>query len=448
RGEITEDREAYRSMLAIAVPAVAEMVSIALIGMVDVVMVGRLGAYAVTAVGLTTQPRFIFLSVFFALNVAVTAIVSRRKGEGNREAARLCLRMAIFFEIALGTLLAAISVFVSRDIMLLAGAKADTVDAAAIYFKTMSYSLPMQILSVTICAAQRGVGNTRVTMKVNITANVIKLALNFLLIEGRFGFPRLEVQGAAISTVIGMTTGLILAVASLLPSDAYLRISFRDSWKLDRAMLKTIFRLTGGSMLEQVSFRVGFFTYARIVADLGTDSFAAHMIAMQLMNLSFTFADGFAAASTSLVGQNLGKRRPDLSIMYGKIGQRLAFCVAVVLCFASFYGRFFFASLFTSEPPIISLTAGIIVILAMILPMQTSQIVMAGSLRGAGDTRYVALTMLITVVFIRPGVSFLMIYVFGMGLSGAWYAIAADQAVRLLMLFTRFSRGRWINLSV
>jgi Na+-driven multidrug efflux pump len=110
--------------------------------------------------------------------------------------------------------------------------------------------------------------------------------------------------------------------------------------------------------------------------------------------------------------------------------------------------RSFFAGIFANDPYIIGLAADVVIILALLLPIQTSQIVMGGSLRGAGDTRYVAITMLLTVTLIRPGLSALFIYGFGWGLHGAWYAIFVDQIVRLVLLFTRFSRGKWISISV
>jgi len=210
-------------------------------------------------------------------------------------------------------------------------------------------------------------------------------------------------------------------------------------------MLKSIGRLTSGGMFEQLALRFGFFAYARVVAGLGTADFAAHMIAMQLMGLSFTFADGISAATTSLVGQSLGKKRPDLSIMYGKIGMRLALACAVILSTTCILIRFYFPMLFTNDAEIIASTAGLILILAWIMPLQTSQLVMGGSLRGAGDTKYVALTMLLTVGFIRPALGFLMTFPLGWGLAGAWIAIIFDQGVRLIMLFTRFVRGKWIE---
>jgi Na+-driven multidrug efflux pump len=104
-----------------------------------------------------------------------------------------------------------------------------------------------------------------------------------------------------------------------------------------------------------------------------------------------------------------------------------------------------FPLLFLDDPEIIHMTAGLIFILAYILPFQTTQLVMAGSLRGAADTRYVAMTMLISVACIRPLLGYTLVNVVGLGLAGAWYAIFVDQVIRLLMLTTRFSRGKWIK---
>ena len=447
-GDITPSREAYKTTVDMALPAVAEMVSISLIGMVDTVMVGRLGPYAVAAVGLTGQPRLIFMSFFMALNVGVVAIVSRRKGEGNRESANLCLRQALSLEIVMSILLSLVAVSLAVPLMGLAGANEDTLTASSSYFRIISAGLVLQAMSATICAAQRGVGNTKITMTVNLTANIVNVITNFLLIEGRFGFPRLEIEGAAISTIISASVGFTLALRSVLRRDAYLRISVRDNWKPDLPMIKLISRVGGSSMIEQLALRIGFFSYARVVAGLGTNDFAAHQIAMQLMNLSYTFAEGIGSASTALVGQNIGKKRPDLSIMYGNIGQRLAMFVSAVLMILSLSGRSFFPGLFTDDPGIIETTSRLMAILAFIQPVQTSQIILAGGLRGAGDTRFVAFTMLGTVAFVRPVVSLIFVYILHFGLAGAWYAIMVDQVLRFIMVSRRFSKGNWIKIRI
>ena len=448
RGEIITSKEAYRTSLSIALPAVAEMVSISLIGIADTIMVGRLGAYAIAAVGLTGQPRLIFLSIFMALNVGVTAIVSRRTGENDPEAANRCLRQSLLIGLALGVIVSVMAVILAGPVMRTAGAQSDTLEPSVTYFKVLSAGMPLQILTMIICAAQRGVGNTKITMYVNIAANVVNVTFNYLLIGGNLGFPRLEMLGAGIATVIGYTVGFILAVYSLFNGRGYLRIKRNESWRLDLPMLRILSRLGGNSMIEQLAMRVGFLVFALLIAKLGTDAFASHQIAMQLMNLSFTFADGIGVATTALVGQNLGRNRPDLSVMYGQIGQRLAFLVAMCLMVFSFFGRRWFPGLFIDDPKIIALSGSLMVILALIQPVQTSQIVMAGSLRGAGDTKFVALTMILTVMFIRPVAAYILTYAVGLGVIGCWLAILFDQIVRLTLVFRRFLSGKWMYISV
>lgn len=447
-GPIPTAKEAYGEAMHIALPSVCEMVFLSLIGMMDTLMVSQLGPYAISAVGLTNQPRMLMLAIFFALNVGVTAIVARRKGEERQEDAQHCLRQSIVLISILAIVMSVISFFVARPLMELAGAKEDTVDPATQYFMIISVGFIVNALSMAICAALRGIGNTRVTMKVNIVANVVNVVFNYLLIEGHFGFPRLEVAGAAVATVIGQVVGLVLALVAVFKKDSYLHLGFRDNWRLEKEMVGSLVRVGGNAALEQVAMRIGFFLTTRIVADLGTVNFAVHQICMQILSLSFNFGDGIGTATTSLVGQNLGRKRPDLSILFGKIGQRMAITVSVALIIAMVAGRYFFISLFSNDPEIIARGAFIMVVMAAIMPIQMSQVVVAGSLRGAGDTRFVANTMLLTVMVIRPLMTYLCIYPFSMGLVGAWAAMAVDQLVRLFMVYKRFAGGRWSQIKL
>ena len=231
-------------------------------------------------------------------------------------------------------------------------------------------------------------------------------------------------------------------------------------------------------MLEQVALRIGFFLYARIVAELGTLAFAAHQIGMQFLNLSFTFGDGIGVAGTSLVGQMLGRKRPDLAQMYGNIAQRIAMTTAIVLALLILSFRYPLVSLFVSQQSVVNATASIMLILALFQPFQTSSVVMSGALRGAGDTKYVAKVMLVCVTGIRPVLSFLAVYVIThfftplvselpstalsslaifdhwtnqipiVALMGAWCASLVDMIVRMSCVLRRFNSGKWHNIQV
>ncbi|MCL2095397.1 MAG: MATE family efflux transporter [Oscillospiraceae bacterium] len=419
-----------------------------LVGMIDTVMVGGLGAYAIAAVGLTNQPRFLFMALFFAMNVGVTAVVSRRKGEGNRSGANVCLFQSILITGAMSVAVGILAVALSGQMLLLAGAKDDAILPATQYFQIVSSFMPVTALTMAVNAAQRGVGNTSIAFRSSVSANLVNMTMNYLLIEGRFGFPRLEVRGAAIATVIGNCVGLLIALLSLIPKDSYLNFRLFGKLSPDIPTITSISRIGGNAVVEQIFLRVGFMLYARVIADLGTSAFAAHQISMQMLGLTFTIGDGLAVACSSLVGQNLGKKRPDLSIIYGKIGQRLALCASAVMFSVAILSRYAFAGMFTDDPALIEVCAGILIIMAVIQPFQTSQVVMAGSLRGAGDTRFVAITMLFTVAIMRPLCGYLFAVTFGWGLAGAWYAILVDQILRLYLLQKRFGGGKWIGINL
>lgn len=451
KGEIPTTKSAYRQLLQIAIPSVLELVLVSLVGSVDTMMVGSLGAEAIAAVGLVGQPRMLLLCIFFALNIGVTAVVARRKGEGRQDTANEALRTALVLIAGLGVVVTAIALPLARPLMWLAGAKEDTVDLAQTYFTIVSSVLPLNALTLCINAAQRGVGNTRITMYVNIVSNAVNIVFNYLLIGGNLGFPRMGVAGAALATLIGFVAGFLLSVysvASRKSAGRFLHISIHNSWKPRRDSLQAIGKVGGNAMLEQVALRIGFFVYARLVADLGTIPLAAHHLCMQFLNLSFSFADGLGVAGTSLVGQMMGRGRPDLSMMYGKVAQRVAMVMALCLASVLVTLRYPLVGLFTSEAEVTALAVQVMLVVAAFQPLQASSVVISGCLRGAGDTRYVAGIMLVCVALIRPILTYVGIHWIGLGLLGAWCASFIDMSLRLTCVYRRFAGGKWFAIKV
>ena len=456
QGELPTTREAYRNLTQIALPSVLEMVLTSLIGSIDTMMVGTLGSAAIAAVGLVGQPRMLMLSLFFALNIGVTAVVARRKGEGRQVDANRTLRSAIVMMLALSGVLMAVLIPLARPLMIFAGAMPDTVEEATTYFRILGWVLPLNALSMGINAAQRGVGNTRITMYCNVTANLVNVLFNYLLIGGNLGFPKLGVAGAAYATAIGFTVGFIMAVTALVRGGLrgdFLHVHISDNWKPDGECVKSVLKVGGNALIEQVALRIGFFSYAKIVASLGTISFAAHQICMQFLNLSFTFADGVGVAGTSLVGQMLGRKRPDLSTVYGKCAQRMAFVISLMIATAVALLRGPAISLFLSEADenaeaVRQIAMQVMLIVALFQPFQMSSVVISGCLRGAGDNRFVAGVMMACVMCIRPLMALMAVHVLHLGLAGAWMASLVDMTVRMVLVMRRFAGGKWHAIKV
>ena len=312
-GELPADRDILSGTVRMAWPSIMESFLVSLVGMVDTFMVSSLGVYAIAAVGLTTQPKFIGLAVFISLNVAVSAIVARRKGEGNRESANKVLQQALLITGGLLVVVSTLCVAFADPILHLAGSQPDTHRPAVTYFRIVMGGMAFNVVSMVINAAQRGAGNTRISLTTNLVSNLVNVVFDYLLIGGHFGFPALGVAGAAIATVIGSVCGCALSILSMLHRDNFICIREVKKIGFDKATVGAITNIGSSTLAEQAFLRIGFMTFAVIVARLGTIPMAAHQIGMNLMSICFSFGDGLSVASVALVGQSLGRGRPDLA---------------------------------------------------------------------------------------------------------------------------------------
>ena len=439
-----------RKALSVAWPAMAESFFVALAGMIDTMMVSALGSYAVAAVGLTNQPKFIGLTLFFGINVAVSALVARRKGEQRQETANQILLTAFILACIACVVISVLFVAFAPQMMRLAGSNADTHDAAVEYFQIIMGGTFFNVVTMVINSAQRGSGNTKLSMTTNLTSSIVNIVFNYLLIEGHFGFPRWGIRGAAIATVLGTVVAAGMAVSSLFRRKSYVRIPLMRQLKLrySRECARSIWHLALNTSMENIAARIGFLATAMIAARLGTDEFAAHNIGMSVLGLGFSFADGMQVAAVALAGESLGAGEKERAKRYGSICQRIGLGISFILALLLFFGGRWFYSLYFTEPHILEMGEVICRYLMFIVLLQISQIIFTGCLRAAGDVRYVMLAAIVSIAGIRTVSTILMVNVLGWGLHGVWLGVLADQLSRFIMVSLRFRQGKWVHLKI
>ena len=200
--------------------------------------------------------------------------------------------------------------------------------------------------------------------------------------------------------------------------------------------------------LEELCFSVlDFLCNNKIIAELGTSRYGTHLVCINILNLSTNIGSGSGIGTTALVGQTMGEKRSDLSILYVKIGQRMAFLVSITLSAIFIFGGKMLMGLFTDDTSIIENGSKILLIMALSKFFINYQIVYSGCLRGAGDVKFVATMALISVAVIRPGLSYIMIYPMNLGLIGAGLA-AYSQLTRGLGGMIRFKTGKWKKILI
>ncbi|MBP3729435.1 MAG: MATE family efflux transporter [Lachnospiraceae bacterium] len=425
-----------------------EAVLVGLVGVIDTLMVAPLGDEAIAAVGITQQPKFVLMCFLFALNVGITALVARRKGEGKREEANQAMRNGLMLGLGLVLILAAVGYIFAEPFLRFAGANDDYIGDAVVYFQIISISIIFQCLNGSINAAQKGSGNSRISMSSNLIGNLVNILLNFLLINGIWIFPRLEVRGAALATAAGAFAAFAVSGARLFSKKNYISFFCNAPWKPDKKILQPMLKVARSALVEQLCMRVGFFVFNRIVAGLSTLAYTTHIACMNFLGLSFCCGDGFQVASTALAGQSLGAKRPDKAIIYCNIGQRVVFFMATGLSILMITLRRQIIGLYSSTPQVVEMGSRVLLFIALITFIQTSQVIYTGCLRGAGDTRYTAYTAMVSVGLVRPVFGYLLTYPLGLGLYGAWIAILLDQLSRFIMSRRRIHQRKWLQIQL
>ncbi|HKM33951.1 MAG TPA: MATE family efflux transporter [Lachnospiraceae bacterium] len=447
---LNQNKQYIRKTVTVAWPAVLESFFVAIVGIVDSMMVSNLGEYAVAAVGLTIQPKFIGLAMFIATNVAVSSLAARRKGQGDQEGAGKILLAAVLFTVLAGVMVSILCVVFANPIITFSGSEADTHESAVLYFRIIMGGMLFSIISLVINAAQRGSGNTRIAMTSNLTSNLVNICLNYLLIEGHFGFPALGIKGAAIATVIGTIVACIMSIASLFHKKSFVNISFMIQNKLRPSLeaFKQIFSLASNVFVEQIFLRIGFMSVSIMAAKLGTRAFAVQQVGSSIMSLSFSFGDGMQVAAVTLIGQSLGQKNPALAKKYGAICQRIGNLISVILSVVYLLCGEWFYRMFFTEQESIHMGVSIMQVMVIIVLMQVSQVIYMGCLRGAGDVRFTTMASIISVTIIRPVMSYVFAYGLGLGLVGIWFGVVCDQIARLILTQWRFRSGKWTQIKI
>ena len=442
-------KEGRSNVITIAWPSFTELFLMQLASMVNTMMVGGLGTWAIAAVGFCNQLRLLMIAIFMAFNTGSTALIARAKGADEPELANKIMHQAISFSVIASVVIAFLGGTFATPLVIMMGASDEaTIVGATQYFQVLMMMFPANAFAMAVTAMLRGIGKTWVPMVYNVTSNIINVIIGFLLIQGRFGFPALGVRGAAIGLGTGQVIAAIIALIAVLKGSDILKLSFKSLFKIDFTMLRRVSKIGTPAMFEQLFMRAGNIMFFRIIATLGTDAFATHQIVMNIHQLTFMTGHAFGISATTLLGQSIGRKRIDQGIALVQLCRRYSLLTSLTIVAGVIIFGTPLVSLYTDNTEVIVAAVALLWIVAAIQPFQSSQQVLAGALRGAGDTKAVAVCIFIGIVIIRPIVTYVLVFFAGMGLVGVWLGMLLDQAARSVYVFWRFISDKWKAIRV
>lgn len=428
-----------RRVLTLATPIIGENLLQTSVGAVDTLLVATLGAAAVAGVGTGFEIVFFIISILSAIDIGATVLVSQAIGAGDRQRANHLARQAIVWGLILAVPVSVAMFLAAPAIIDLFGTAADVAEAATTYLQIIAATAVALFLSFVCGAVLRGAGDSRTPLAAAVLANVVNIAVASVLIVGAFGFPALGVAGSAWGAAAGRGLGAAYMLVAMARGRKAISLRGSWGWRPRVVVARQIFALGIPAAVEQMLSSGAFMTLIAVVALIGTPALAAQQIAFTALSTAFLPGLAFSIATTALVGQSIGARRPAdarrawvISLRWG-VGW-LAVGALLIGVFAAPVMR-----LFSDDPPVIDAGVAALRALALSLPFWAVWFVSSGALRGSGDTRTPLLigasTVWLSVLLAWVGVRW-----FDLGLGWVWTAFGITTVPASLLMLWIFRR--------
>ena len=410
-----------------------------MVGVADSVMVGRyLGAVPLAAVSLANS--VFHIPFVFALGVAfgLTPLVANADGEKDTVKAAGFWKTAFYVNVVLGVLISVVLILI-EPVLGMMDQEPQVVELATPFFSIISLSMIPFLLFLNLKQFAEGLSDTLTATRISLAANVLNVFLNYALIKGVWGFPEMGLNGAAWATFISRVA---------MFGGLWLYIRFHDKFKpYWEARVKAVFNWENVKRILDIGipsglqyvFEVGAFAISAIlVGTMGALPQAAHQVSITLASISYMAASGLSAAASIRVGNQLGKR-DFITLRLASVTlfiMVIAFMSTTGIIFLS--GRFFWPTLFTSEPTVIAIAAQLLIVTTFFQISDGIQVVAQGALRGLGDTRTPTIYSFIAYWVVSLPLAYVLGFHTSLGVIGVWIGLALGLTVNAILLYRRF----------
>lgn len=423
-----------------------EQIGAFMIGLVDTWLAGYISKEATAAVGTAAYMAWFLTLAFSLVGVGASALVARSMGARDVETARRALNQMFAVSVVLGLVVSGIAFGLADAVSRALTRTEEAYGLCAMFLRIDALGYAFSCVNLFGAAVLRGAGDTRTPMTVTLLVNVVNALLSASLVFGWFT-PVIGVKGIVIGTVVARLIGGMVMTAVLIVGVRGLRLRLSDM-RPDPAMIWRMLRVGVPNLAESGAMMTAHFCFIWIIShsaegQTATVNYAAHMVAMRAEAMSYLPAVAWMTAASTLVGQYLGAKRPDLAKRAGHASalQGVAITTLVGGVFFLFSRQIY--QIFTLDSEVRAVGGDAFRYIGLVQPFLGAGIIYLGALRGAGDTRWPMVFTIIGAIGIRVSGAYVGAIVLEGGLIGAWCGMWGDNIVRSLLAFFRFQHGGW-----
>ena len=440
--------EMTRRVLHLAYPVMLGTLSFTLLSVVDTALLGRLGSVPLAAAGVAGV---LFFAVVFPLSsagVGVQALTARRFGERNEVQCGHILRAGLALALLIGGPLVVAAPWIARFIAPFLSQDPEVVAHGTVYVHYRLFGAGFMFVNWVFRGFFTGIGETRQQMIGSIIVTATNVVLDYLLIFGRGGFPRLGIQGAAIASTIALAVGTVYFVSVSLAPRYRSRFLTTPSLAAAGRWIRPITRLSLPVAGQRIVSGGSWFIFFAIVARIGTLELAASTLIRSIWSLPIMLGAGLGTAAAALVGQQLGAEKPDQAEQIAWEATKLAAYLMGIVGLLFMLAPTAVILIYTSDPDIIAVGRLPLIVLGIVQPIAGVGLVLQQSLQGAGNTRFVMLVELVVCLLCYIPVAYFLGLRSPLGLMGAWTAEYLYWGVLALFMVWKFRQGAWKQIVV
>ena len=430
-----------RAIVLLAIPMILEMAMESLFGIVDVFFVSRLGPDAVATVGLTESLLTLVFGIAIGLSMATTAFVARRIGEKDPDGASNTAVQAILLGLAVSAVVAVIGIWKAPALLHLMGSTA-AVEANSLYTQVLLGGSSVIFLLFLINAIFRGAGDASLAMRTLWIANGINLVLDPCLINGWGPFPKLGVLGAAVATTTGRTIGVLFQLWALGSGTNRIVVSRRQA-RLNLAVMWNLLKVSITGIVQFLIVTASWVALVRIISAFGSAAVAGYTIGVRIIIFTILPAWGLSNAAATLVGQNLGAKKPERAerSVY-RTGLYNMFYMGTLSVILFVFPAPLVAA-FSSDPNVAQTAVACLRFVGLAYVSYAWGMVFTQAFNGAGDTMTPTIINFVAFWVVQLPLAYFLGISYGLGPRGVFSAVPIADIVFTITAFLLFRRGAW-----
>jgi putative MATE family efflux protein len=448
-------RSSIFKILKTSVPAALDLASQPVMWLVEAVFIGRLSAAALGGVGFALQIILLTITLMLTFVMGAIILINRHLGSNDRWGANHILGQTLMSGLIFSFVIGLIWYFGSptlfqiireQEIMNGGAPRLSGIDSGIHYLKIVSFFAPIIITNFLAVSMIRGAGDTHLSMVINITMNLTNILLSPVLIYGLFGFPRLEVQGAAIAVGISHTLGFLITLFSLRRPTATLFLSVHEMTRPNWKSIKQLFKLGFPTTVEQLVWTVGQVIVTGYVAWIGISALAVHQVFLRIQGVLSMVYMGFSLTAMTHMGKNIGANEHSAAEHISRMTHRISFLfvIGIMILMVAFSVPLLHLFIRREDAIIADFhfrTA--FLVFSLVQVPKAMNTVITGSLRGAGDLKWIMMVSIVAVISLEIGFNWMGTFLLHWGLVGIWAVQGLDEVVKSSINSLRFRCGKW-----